>query len=646
MDLFDWERAGAPDHTDPGDLSELLASTQPLDVPLSPPHQFHASLSDADLLALTTPEHGQYQNNIEQGDNGFDDNILEWRGLELGGAAQTSEHDIPQAIKDVVGSDPDGFVEQEVLRTLQPGNPLNQSPNAVQGLRRKISGNGTRLSPTAIKILKEWLHENAQHPYLTEKDRILLKAKTGLRNEQINNWLANARRRGKVPIFLPSSSKASPDKNDAKSHALSKPLAIPTTGQGHSYGDLNPLDRWRNSPPQDEPASASAISNAVAATYSIDDINLMNPNGFDKPLDSGDSFAYEGYRARSESSWDTAGSSGSDWSNTSLNSVHSRMSQRRGSRRRRRNAGLKQGKTQTPDDQRPYECTFCTDSFKTKYDWQRHEKTYHLSLERWQCAPQGPTQDGGISCAFCGQLSPTPAHLSTHNYAACAEQPVDARTFFRKDHLRQHLRLFHAGCAYHAPSMDAWVRYDYDVASRCGFCGAALASWPARVEHLGAHFQAGARMRDWTGEHGFAAHVEDRLESDIPPYLIQHEKKTPDPFSASNAAHRRTATLSAGAELHWSSAQTPWLDLAKQLYAFVKRQIAADSVPGDEEIRRQARVLVYGDADDWNQTRADIPEWFEEFKMRAGLVGVGGEGGRNVYVGRGKATEEVMRMYN
>lgn len=33
---------------------------------------------------------------------------------------------------------------------------------------------------------------------------------------------------------------------------------------------------------------------------------------------------------------------------------------------------------------RRYQCTFCTDAFKTKYDWQRHETSMHLSLEQWK----------------------------------------------------------------------------------------------------------------------------------------------------------------------------------------------------------------------------------------------------------------------
>ena len=263
-------------------------------------------------------------------------------------------------------------------------------------------------------------------------------------------------------------------------------------------------------------------------------------------------------------------------------------------------------------------------------------------LSSCRCAPGGPTQDGGVSCAFCGQLSTTSDHFEMHKYLACAEQPVHAHTFFRKDHLRQHLRLFHNKCDYYAPTMDSWVSYDYDVRSRCGFCNIELQSWPERVEHLAVHFKQGTTMKHWKGDHGFESRIEDIVENAVPPYMIQFEKTTPDPFSASSDSHRRTATLNADATLHWTSAsQCGYLDLQKQLNLYIKEQIARDHVPTDHEIRARARILVYGGNDTWNQTRADIPEWLEHFKLRNGLMSLPVAPGRNAYVGCDKAIPEA-----
>lgn len=76
-------------------------------------------------------------------------------------------------------------------------------------------------------------------------------------------------------------------------------------------------------------------------------------------------------------------------SHSSLDSLGSRLSpipKYNKRRRRGRSAVLpKLGShnVKTPVVRR-YQCTFCTDTFKTKYDWQRHEATIHLSLDQWK----------------------------------------------------------------------------------------------------------------------------------------------------------------------------------------------------------------------------------------------------------------------
>ncbi|MCJ1392141.1 hypothetical protein MMC18_005008 [Xylographa bjoerkii] len=628
----------------------MLASITPLNIPASPPPHTHLNISDADLLGLSSSQYGHSQDSLIGLDPGVDKTFLDWPSPQQVDFDRPAKYNVSQVALDQISSVPDDLLLASESPQFTKSN--TNLPSLGTTLSRKNSGTGARLSLSSIKILKEWLQDHARHPYPNEIEREELRVKTGLRKEQISNWLANARRRGKVPPTALSSSSTPLRGKSPVPHAASIPINIPWGGDDQPYSTLNPLDRWRNSPPEDEPASVSAISNAVASTHPMDDLILQGPAGSRASLIEGNNNVYAGYRAHSESSLDTVGSSGSEWSHSqSSNHSHgsklSRMSQRRQSRRRRRNIGVKQGKVQHDDSNRPYECTFCTDSFKTKYDWQRHEKTYHLSLERWLCAPSGPTQDEGVSCAFCGQLSTSFDHFETHKYLACAEQPEQARTFFRKDHLRQHLRLFHNKCDYHAPAMDSWVSYDYDVRSRCGFCDIEIKSWPERVEHLSVHFKQGTTMKDWKGDHGFEPRIEDLVENDVPPYLIQFEKITPDPFSASSDSHRRTATLNSDSTLLWTSAsQCGYLDLQKELHVYIKEQVTRDHVPTDHEIRDRARVLVFGDDDTWNQTRADIPEWLEHFKLRAGLVSLPAVPERNAYVGRDKSWYECLRKYN
>lgn len=58
--------------------------------------------------------------------------------------------------------------------------------------RRATRGN---LPKSATNILKDWLLRNWHDPYPTEDEKDSLARATGLKLEQVNNWLINARRR-------------------------------------------------------------------------------------------------------------------------------------------------------------------------------------------------------------------------------------------------------------------------------------------------------------------------------------------------------------------------------------------------------------------------------------------------------------------
>ena len=150
------------------------------------------------------------------------------------------------------------------------------------------------------------------------------------------------------------------------------------------------------SPPEHEPASVSAISNAVASTLENEGSTYPSPPNLHHSQQSNDSPDLTIPRALSTTSLDIARSSGSEYSFSSLISPQrsgynssgsngSRSRSRKAStRRRRRKPALPMKKSHDESEKRPYKCTFCTDNFKTKYDWQRHEKTLHLNLEQWQ----------------------------------------------------------------------------------------------------------------------------------------------------------------------------------------------------------------------------------------------------------------------
>lgn len=178
----------------------------------------------------------------------------------------------------------------------------------------------------------------------------------------------------------------------------------------------------------------------------------------------------------------------------------------------------------------PFQCTFCTETFKTKHDWQRHEKALHLPLERWVCSLQGPgtetsnypLQDHAEPCCmYCGKAAPDNIHMREHGFFACQERRVEERTFYRKDHLVQHLRLVHNAIFVHR-TMDAWRVPMPDIKSRCGFCGISMTTWTDRIDHISDHFKAGKSMAEWQGDWGFEESILKLVEFAIPPCKNSH----------------------------------------------------------------------------------------------------------------------------
>jgi hypothetical protein len=135
------------------------------------------------------------------------------------------------------------------------------------------------------------------------------------------------------------------------------------------------IQRWQNSPPEQEAASLSAIYNAME----------QRP-----PLSGSHTLNFTSYRTHRGASSTTSLDSGvSDSSIHSVKSNQSSKSQRRKGKVTKPRTSAK-GKAKPKDGaDRILKCTFCCDTFKHKYDWARHEKSLHLSMEEWVCAPHG-----------------------------------------------------------------------------------------------------------------------------------------------------------------------------------------------------------------------------------------------------------------
>jgi hypothetical protein len=474
---------------------------------------------------------------------------------------------------------------------------------------------GARFSREALRTLKTWLSTHHRHPYPTDEEKESLKRQTGLNKTQITNWLANARRRGKVRA--PRSTSPSPHIDQ-----YANGMDIPRRGTP-ALREMNPLERWKNSPPEHEPASVTAIAKAVtSSTFS---------SGRDSPYTSyghtDDGSGRSLCNVSSTSSLGTSHSSGGSFASAFSHKSHGSFGSfgNRG-RRRRRKAAPKPVKVNNFSAVAPrtYQCTFCTETFKTKHDWQRHEKSLHLSLERWICSPEGATQHcaqyNHLACVYCGLPNPPEDHAEIHNHSSCAERSLEERTFYRKDHLRQHLNLVH-DAKFQAWSMDTWKVVTPEIRSRCGFCGIIMDSWSIRVDHLAEHFKGGKSMADWKGDWGFEPQVLDVVENGMPPCksypsivynvkiltavvdLIHDERNTLRPFEAS----RETGDLHRTLE-----------DMVKiGLVDYINDHVVQGISPTDAGLLEEARKIVLKSELNKKIFETDV-SWFRDLIMLSG----------------------------
>lgn len=473
--------------------------------------------------------------------------------------------------------------------------------------------NNARFSRKAISVLKGWLRDHNENPYPSETEKDDLKNNTGLTRTQISNWLANARRRGKV--------RSSSDTISPASGAVNIP------GQDSvDVSLMTPIERWKHSPPENEPATISDIARALAnppfdpsrqRLPQSSHVRARRPGSTNESSHA--SSDHKRYTA-SGSSLDTSHSSLSDLSFASAFSHRSSLgsfgSMDRKERRRRRKASVPVNSFnhQKARAVRPFQCTFCTDSFAAKYDWQRHEKSMHLILDRWTCSPHGgiTEENGTLRCVFCFAINPDKDHLETHNYLSCQEKSIQERTFYRKDHLNQHLRLMHN--AKFQPCMEIWQSSITNIKSRCGFCASILHTWKDRVDHLAGHFKNGANMSQWHGDWGFEPYILERVENAIPPYMIDYEWNSPNPWSTVQAQGTDTTP-----QLSVPHDANCYDRLSYELTAYIRNQTAQGIIPTDEMIQAQGRRVIYDCDDPWNQTCADNPIWLGILKREAGL---------------------------
>ena len=435
-----------------------------------------------------------------------------------------------------------------------------------------------RLPHEATKILRQWHKEHSDFPYPSPEEKTQLQENTGLSDKQISNWFTNTRRRTK----------------SGSSHGSSASLV-------NSFDTMSSLDRWRNSPPELEHVSMEDIAAALAET-----------NNAPRPYRAGRTSSRQ-----SDASSVRASDTGSSDSQGILSETGAVTKHRR-RRRKRPNAPP----SKETAGKRIFQCTFCTDAFKTKYDWTRHEASLHLPLDRWTCTPHGPRYlafGGSVqACVYCDLENPSDEHVNSHRISECCDKPATARQFYRKDHLRQHLRQVHKVEMF-TKAMEGWKSRMTEIQSRCGFCDDVFQLWSERNEHLADHFRDGASMKDWKGARGFEPAVATLVRHSIPPYLISTEATAMIPFSVERGYLQQAISP----EPHFpntSTTPTSFEYLVSELGKFAIAQKAQNLIPTDQKLQEKARLIVYGDNDPWNQTAADNSQWLELFKEGYGIT--------------------------
>ncbi|KAL7941851.1 hypothetical protein V8C42DRAFT_333899 [Trichoderma barbatum] len=382
------------------------------------------------------------------------------------------------------------------------------APTATRSSSVSHKRNSTR-SVKKTRVLRNWFATHQEHPYPSEDEKSMLSDESGLSKTQVINWFANARRRHRLTA-------QSHFNNSSKVFLQGSPM--PQT----LLTGMSPMERWRHSPPNDEPVSASAIENAIsnradegdAYLYTFDGnygtdgapssassesaIFNQHPSGHYEASSNSGSSAFSFYQSDDAAIFSLS-------AHSSINGGDSDLVAGSSSTRPTARAAAERGKAHM------FQCTFCRQSFKKKYDWVRHERSIHLpGLDSWICKVPLPDDQSHLvwrmnhsepECIFCGQASPTDEHMQAHEFQSCAERPVSERTFTRKDHLWQHLHKFHRCRKWDGwkPNLHLLQHRQDKYESVCGFCQLKMQSWDERVQHLASHFRRGATMVEWTG---------------------------------------------------------------------------------------------------------------------------------------------------
>ncbi|KAF0638092.1 hypothetical protein FPSE5266_04442 [Fusarium pseudograminearum] len=451
----------------------------------------------------------------------------------------------------------DANITQNHLQQLNTfDSSSNQSPIPTPStLPPKV---GHRFTLEALRSLKEWLSAHTDNPYPTEEEKTILEHQTGLSRTQITNWLANARRRRTI-----TDGRASGNTQVPEGYTPTR-SGTPIPRRGQPLRDLNPLQRWENSPPENEPATASDIARAMESGELI--------------------------RSRSR-----RGTFASD-EKTRRRRRHRRLS---ALRIKGRNALFEE----CPLESR-LQAFVRTQRAKgihavSDEELQREAGRIMLQMEsELQAKPEY------VANWLIGFLNHSTGWIGVFRQRAELVLVSDSQNAVELNNISQ----WQDGAQWQVGG-SAWLTGNDWLLVGHGDAAGDNTPWGTGIENSTDHTSTDASLRDFTW-----------LWSDdqSPPAIPQ---SNPSPEAESQSTLRPT-WLGPGIYVLNDPNHIPWF--AREMKRWVKAAMSPNNpishVPSDEELRHQARCLLYNDDDPWNQTAADNAQWLEMFKKDVGIL--------------------------
>ena len=134
---------------------------------------------------------------------------------------------VPEASEKTFG----GFIGKKTMRSLGHQGPIEEEEGDTNAPKKGAAA--ARFPRAAVKILKDWIIANIDHPYPTEEEKEVLAQQTSLSLNQISNWMANTRRRHKARPKRTSSPSIRP---------VTEPVNIPPGRTWESMSAYTPSD--------------------------------------------------------------------------------------------------------------------------------------------------------------------------------------------------------------------------------------------------------------------------------------------------------------------------------------------------------------------------------------------------------------------